>query len=245
MTYENNSLEQKISDVAVRIKSLREDVGINAEEMAAKLDLPLEEYLSYESGQKDFSFTFIYKVAGACGVEITDLMEGQSPILREYTVTRKGMGTPIVRRQGFSYQRLAPLFKNKIAEPFYVKIPYSEELENGPAHYATHKGQELDIVISGSMRITVGGNSEVLNEGDSIYYDSSLPHDEVALDGKDCEIYAIVMNTDDSDNYSYLEEVVYPSITNVDKANLVNPVYEKWVETSTDAKGVILSLIHI
>mgnify|MGYP003310959376 CR=1 FL=1 len=82
--------ELKIREVAERIRAVRESVGCSPEEMAQKTDVTVEEYLAYESGTKDFSFTFIYKFADACGVEITNIMEGVSPRLSSYNITRKG-----------------------------------------------------------------------------------------------------------------------------------------------------------
>ncbi|MBR3789429.1 MAG: AMP-binding protein, partial [Clostridia bacterium] len=58
----------------------------------------------------------------------------------------------------------------------------------------THAGQELDIVIEGKLKVQVGEHYEILEAGDSIYYDSSTPHGMIAVDGKDCTFYAIVLN---------------------------------------------------
>ena len=175
--------ETKIKEVAERIIRLREDLGLTVEQMAEITDYSVDDYRKFEAGEKDFSFTFIYKCANAFHVEISDLMEGSSPELRGYTVTRKGEGVPIVRREGFVYNRLASKFKNKTVEPFHVVIPYSEEALSKPLHLASHAGQEMDIVLKGTLRMIVGSHTEILHEGDCIYYDSSMPHDEIALDG--------------------------------------------------------------
>ncbi|MBQ3885297.1 MAG: cupin domain-containing protein, partial [Ruminococcus sp.] len=180
--------EVKIKEIAERISNLREDLGFSVEEMAANTGCSVDDYKKYESGEKDFSFTFIYQCANTFNVDITDLMEGSSPELSGYTITRKGEGVPIVRRKGFTYNRLASKFKNKTVEPFHVIIPYSEEALSQPLHMASHAGQEMDIVLKGTLRMTVGSHTEILHEGDCIYYDSSMPHDEVALGGEDCEI---------------------------------------------------------
>ena len=173
----NMNPEYKIREVAERIRATRESVGLTPEEMAAKAGVSVYEYLAYEGGAKDFSFSFIYKFANACGVEITDLMEGESPRIKSFDITRKGEGLPIARRKGLSYLRLAPQFRNKIGEPFLVTIPYVDEKFRVP-HPHTHEGQELDIIISGKLKVRIGDNEEILEEGDSIYYDSSEPHDE-------------------------------------------------------------------
>ena len=83
ITFGQGSVENKIMEVTQRIISLRLDMGLTQAEMANKIGLSEEEYCFYESGNKDFSFTFIYKIAQVCGVEITDIMEGSSPGLTE------------------------------------------------------------------------------------------------------------------------------------------------------------------
>lgn len=235
-----NTTEEKIHEVAQRIRSLRQDMGISCETMAAKTGFSTEDYKKMENGETDFSFTFIHKCAGIFGIDITDLMEGDSPELTSYTVTRKGEGMPIVRRAGFAYNRLAHKFKNKIAEPFHVVIPYSEEALNRPLHLGSHAGQEMDIVVKGTMRIILGNHTETLHEGDSIYYDSSVPHDEIALGGEDCEIYAFVMAPNGTSQPSaYHENVQEYVATNTDKAGISHPVADKFVTCETDASGIL------
>ena len=54
--------------------------------------------------------------------------------------------------------------------------------------------QHISVVIDGKLKVQVGEHSEILEAGDSIYYDSSTPHGMIAVDGKDCTFYAIVLN---------------------------------------------------
>ena len=240
----NNNLnpEFKIREVAERIKATRESVGLTPEEMAAKIGVSVFEYNAYEGGAKDFSFSFIYKFANACGIEITDLMEGESPHINSFDITRKGEGLPIARRKGLSYLRLAPKFRNKIAEPFLVTIPYVDEEYRVP-HPHTHEGQEMDIVISGQLKVQVGDNIEILNEGDSIYYDSSEPHDEWAVGGKECKFYAIVCGTAQPQQiFNHLEPVLIPGVTNFDLANIKDPISDKFVSVETDKDGALTGI---
>ena len=237
----NNSMnpEFKIREVAERIKLTRESVGLSPEEMAEKCGISAYEYMAYEGGAKDFSFTFIYKFANECGVEITDLMEGESPHINSFDITRAGEGLPIVRRKGLTYMRLAPNFKNKIGEPFLVTIPYVDEKYRVP-HPHTHEGQEMDIVISGQLKVQVGDNIEILNEGDSIYYDSSEPHDEWAVGGSECKFYAVVFGANAPQRaIQHLEPVILPGVTNFDLAKIENPVADKFVEVDTDESGAM------
>ncbi len=180
----------KLKEIALRVKELREISGLTAEEMAKKTDVSNEAYEAFEKGESDFGFTFIYKCADCFGVEIKDLLEGTSPLLSMYNVTKKGEGMPIERKSGFEYHHLAPEFKNKTAEPFHVKIPYCHMEEPS---FSSHAGQELDIVIKGRLKIRINDRTEILEAGDSIYYNSGEPHALTALSEEGVEIYAVVM----------------------------------------------------
>lgn len=191
-------MDNKISQMAERIKGLRLIMEFTPEEMAEACGVTVKEYSDAESGNSDFSFTFLYKCANKFGVDITELISGESPRLLEYTVVRKGKGLPIERRKGFLYQHLGYLFKNRSAEPFKVLAKYSAEEQNKPIHLSTHEGQELDYILSGSLKFQVDDHVEVLNEGDTVYYDSGHGHGMVAVGGKDCEFLAIVFKKRES-----------------------------------------------
>ena len=100
-------LDYKIQEMAARIRELREIENISAEEMAKKTDLTVEEYLLCETGKSDLNFAFIYRCALAFGVDVTDIIEGSSPKLRSYTLTRKGNGQKIEKAHGMIYYNLA------------------------------------------------------------------------------------------------------------------------------------------
>ena len=183
----------KLHDVAVRIKEMREICGFSETEMAEKTEVTLEEYKKYEAGELDFPFTFIHKCSLAFDIGITDLLEGKSAHLKSYTVTRKGKGQETAKEKGISIQNLAPLFRGKIAEPYWVRYEYNAELQNKPIHTTKHSGQEFDFVMSGRLKVRIGDNIEYLETGDSIYYNSSTPHGMIAVDGEDCLFVAVVL----------------------------------------------------
>ena len=187
-------LDYKIREMAGRIRELREIEGKTPEEMAASTDVSVQEYLRCENGLSDLNFAFIYRCAIALGVNVTDIIEGQSPKLKSFTMTRAGAGEEIANAHGMTYYNLAYAFQNRIAEPLYVKSAYVEGAENRDVELTTHEGQELDIVISGQLLVQIGEHSEILSPGDSIYFNSSSPHGMIAVGGQDCEFYAIVLN---------------------------------------------------
>ena len=117
--------------------------------------------------------------------------------MSSYTITRKGKGQATAKEDGIEIQNLAPQFRKKIAEPYWVRYEYNEEQQNKPIHLAKHSGQEFDFVMSGRLKIQIGDNVEYLSEGDSIYYNSSTPHGMIAVDGEDCTFLAMVMNDEE------------------------------------------------
>ena len=135
----------------------------------------------------------MHKCALAFGVELTDLLEGQSAKLSSYTVTRRGMGPVTASEDGITIQNMAAMFRQKLATPYWVTYQYSKELQSQPIHTTTHDGQEFDLVVKGTLRVRVGEHEEVLHEGDSIFYKSSTPHGMIAVDGQDCVFLAMIM----------------------------------------------------
>ena len=192
---ENNMTEMtyKIKEIAGRIRELREIHGITVEDMAQRTGLSVEEYLQCEAGNRDLNIAFLYRCTLSFGVDFGDLLEGHSPKLRSYALTRKGDGQRIEEAHNMIGFNLAAGFRNRIALPLYMKLKYTPGAEHQEIPVTTHEGQECDIVISGRMKIQIGANTEILNPGDCIYYDSSTPHGMVAVDG-DCAFYAMVLS---------------------------------------------------
>ena len=225
--------KNQLLEIAERISDMREIMGFSESEMAEKTEVSLALYKAYESGEVDLPFTFIHKCALAFGIDITDLLEGHSSTLTSYTVTRKGMGQQTAKETGIDIMNMAPKFKNKLAEPYWVRYEYSDELQHQPIHLTKHSGQEFDLVLSGALLVQVGTNKEILHEGDSIYYNSSTPHGMIAVEGKDCVFCAMVMNGEDSEEYS-----MKTSIAPIPSASR-HLLCEKFVECTERENGVL------
>ncbi len=223
----------KLKEVAKRIREMREICDITETDMAKKTEVSLEDYKAYENGELDFPFTFIHKCSLAFGIGITDLLEGQSAHLSSYTVTRKGQGQETAKEDGIEIQNLAPLFRKKIAEPYWVRYEYSEELQNKPIHLTKHSGQEFDFVMSGRLKVQIGENVEYLSEGDSIYYNSSTPHGMIAADGRDCLFVAVVLPGED-----VKENVIRDTIVSAHSGNK-EYVSSKFVECTEAENGAL------
>ena len=186
--------EPNIKEVANRIRALREDFGLTMQEMADATGRSVAEYAAQESGDQDLSFTFLYKCAKKLGVDVIELLTGETPHLKGYSLVRAGEGLSIKRRAGFEYLHKAPHLGNKLAEPFVVTAPYLEEEHDKPIHLSYHKGNELDFIISGHLRFAYEDKIEEVGPGDTLMYDSGRGHGMIAIGGEPCVFLAIVMN---------------------------------------------------
>ena len=237
-------LEFKLQEMAQRIRTLREIVGLTAEEMALKTGVSVSEYSDCEAGRSDLNFAFLYRCALALNVDVTDIIEGSSPRLAGYTVTRKGDGQQIQKAHGMTYFNLASAFKNRIAEPLYVVSEYDENAQNADIELTSHDGQECDVVVKGALKVQVGDHIEVLHQGDSIYYDSSIPHGMIAVEDADCEFYAFVLNP----NSEPIDKIVHAGVRDFTlapakrKADEVHWVWDDFVIPQEDDHGRLTAI---
>ena len=235
-------LDFKIQEMAGRIRALRDLEGLSTAEMAAKTGVTEEEYLRCEAGKSDLNFAFIYRCAMALSVNVTDIIEGYSPKLKSYTVTRAGAGQEVSRAHGMTYYNLAYAFRDRIAEPLYVRSVYDPSALQKDIELTTHAGQECDLIIEGNLLVQVGEHKEILGPGDSIYFDSDTPHGMIAVNGRDCVFYAIVLNPT-GEPIPELSEI--PSVT--DKKALKSEdkkdrIYRNYIDVTENENGTPTSI---
>ncbi|MBQ3015134.1 MAG: AMP-binding protein, partial [Clostridia bacterium] len=232
----SNLSSNTLQEVALRIREMREIFDFSVETMAEKTEVSVAEYCRYESGELDFPFTFIYKCAQAFGIGMTDLLEGRSAHLSSYTVTRRGQGQQTAKEDGIEISNLAPMFRKKLAEPYWVRYEYNPDLQNRPIHLTKHSGQEFDMVLKGKLKVQVGDNVEYLGEGDSIYYNSSTPHGMIAIDGEDCLFVAVVL-PGENEKEDVIRDTLIPMRT--PKRELV---CDRFISTVEDENGLLQSI---
>ena len=185
-------MEQQTKLIAERLKWARTNSDLTPEDLAQACGITAEEYLELEKGDQDYSFNFLYKCALALGMDLSELASGTDPKLGFFTLTRAGGGMPIRREHDFQYRHLAPFLRRRLSEPFIVTAPYHAGNETGPIELATHPGQEFDMVLEGQLRVILDEHEFILNEGDSIFYDSHHAHGLAAVGGRSCKFLAIV-----------------------------------------------------
>ncbi|NLP25811.1 MAG: cupin domain-containing protein [Clostridiales bacterium] len=186
-------MDYNIKGVAERLKGLREMMGYSVEYVCGELDITKDELELIESGEKDFSITLIYKCSELYGVDLIEILTGDNPKLQKYTIVRKDKGLPIERRERFEYQHLAYMFKNKSIEPLIVNAPYDSSDDDKPILLSSHEGQEFDYVLEGTLKFVIDGKTEIVNAGDSVYYDSKTPHGMIAINSEGCRFLAVLI----------------------------------------------------
>ena len=233
---------EKLASTLERLKGLREQFNISVEEMAKAANITAEEYLKIESGKADVSFTFLFKCASKLGVDLSSIVSGGEPRLTSYTYTKKDDGMEIKRREGFNYTHLAYLFKDRLSEPFVVTAKYSKTLENSAIALSQHAGQELNYILEGSLKVQIDSNIEILNSGDSLYYDGRKKHGMVAINGKDCKFLSVVIKGGGKpeDEVEFIPKFEKKKTVNIIKDD--NRIYKKFVKETIDENGMLTDI---
>jgi transcriptional regulator with XRE-family HTH domain len=184
-------MTEQIKQIAERIKEIREISGISSETLAVKLGVSTDVYLNYESGDTDIPVGIVFKICELFNIELSVMLGGDNPKLRIYGVVRKGKGLKLERRKQYKYESLAYNFIHKEAEPFMVTV--DPRPENSLLEFNSHPGQEFNYVIKGTMMTIIDGHEIILNEGDSVYFDSGYKHAMRALNNEEVKFLAIVL----------------------------------------------------
>lgn len=180
-----------LKQIGNRIKGLRESLELSTSKMSYKLEVDEKDYILYEAGEKDISISFLQRIEREFNVVISVLMFGEEPHMSSYFVTRKNKGVSVERVSAYKYQSLTAGFSNNVAEVFMVTV--DPKPEDTDYFKNIHAGQEFNMVVEGSMSININGKDMILEEGDSIYFDSSLPHGMKALNNKKVKFLAVIL----------------------------------------------------
>lgn len=184
-------MTEQIRHIAERLKEMRELSDFTVESLSKELNLSPKLLEQYESGTIDIPVGVLHNAAQAFNVELSVLLTGENPKLHVYCVTRKDKGLNVDRRKQYKYEELAANFVDKKAEPFIVRIPPPEKLK--PMEFNSHPGHEFNYVIEGTMKLVINNHELLLEEGDSIYFDSGYPHAMQSASKQPVKFLAIVL----------------------------------------------------
>lgn len=180
-----------LKQIGERIKGLREAIELTTAQIAYKLEVEENDYIKFENGEEDISISFLQRIEREFNVDMATLMFGEEPRMSSYFVTRKNKGVSVERVSAYKYQSLTAGFSNNVSEVFIVTV--EPKPENNDYFKNIHAGQEFNMVLEGSMSININGKEIILEEGDSIYFDSSLPHGMKALNNKNVKFLAVIL----------------------------------------------------
>ena len=160
------------NEIGARLRELRESSDYTIEELASELRLSPEVYASYEENGKDVPISVIYEIANKFKVDFTEIATGQPARLDTYHIIRRGEGKVVNRNPEYHFEDLAYRYADKIMQPLLVTL----EPSDARAKLITHPGQEFNLVLEGTVIITLGDKEFTLTDGDSIYFNPTIPH---------------------------------------------------------------------
>ena len=184
-------MNDQLKMIAARLHGLREVLELSKDEVAESCQIPVEIYAKMEKGELDFSVSVLQKISRKYGIELDVLMFGEEPRMSTYFLTRAGSGISVERTKSYKYESLASGFRGRKADAFIVTVE-PKNIE-GEIQYNTHDGQEFNLELEGRMLLTINNKELILNQGDSLYFDSSLPHAMRTLDGKAVKFLAVII----------------------------------------------------
>ena len=181
--------------VGEKIKSLREAKGIRIEELAERSGLALEQIQRIETNIDLPSLAPLIKISRVLGVRLGTFLDDQTEL--GPVVCRKADATDTISfsnnathsRRHMQYHSLSKSKADRHMEPFIIDV--DETTDTGYV-LSSHEGEEFIYVMEGTMEVAYGKNTYVLEPGDSIYYDSIVPHHVHAFQGQRAKILAVI-----------------------------------------------------
>ncbi|MBE6817964.1 MAG: helix-turn-helix domain-containing protein [Ruminococcaceae bacterium] len=159
-------------EIGARLRELREVSDYSIEELANELGIDPAVYASYEKNGKDVPISVIYEIAQKFKVDFTEIITGNTAWLDTYHLIRRGEGKNVNRNPDYHFEDLAYRYGNKIMQPLLVTLDPNDAV----AKLITHSGQEFNMVLEGTVIITLGNKDIVMHPGDSIYFNPTIPH---------------------------------------------------------------------
>lgn len=181
-------MNEKIRDIAARIKGLRLLSGLSSQEVAKVVNVSVEAYEQYESGEDDIPVSLINELSDYYKVDMTEILTGVSPKLHDVCLVKKGEGLRIERYDQYEFQSLAYKYAKRKIEPLLVTLN-----PNKAPELVTHRGQEFNYCLEGQMMVVIGKDEYVLNPGDSLYFNSLLPHKMLAMNGREAKFLTVIL----------------------------------------------------
>jgi len=178
-----------------KIRNIREIRNVTLEELSERTGISLKVISSIENGSYMPNLTPLIKIARVLGVRLGTFLddeEGIGPVVVRHN--SKNYGIHFSEKEnngstGLDFYSLAPSKSGRHMEPFIIDV-INDSSKEYPL--SDHEGEEFLYVLSGAIEIYYGKEKYVLNKGDSIYYDSIIPHNVHAFGSENAQILAVV-----------------------------------------------------
>jgi len=172
-----------------RVKMYREKLGLTAEQLSVNSGLSLRLINDIESGVTYPPIGSIIRLSRALGQRVGTFMDDQ--FIKDPLIVRvnERVEETSSHRGADGHYHYYPLGKGKTdrhMEPLYIRIEADEKEE-----LSSHEGEEFVIVISGEIRLIYGKETHMLKAGDTLYYNSLVPHHLGSVNGP-AEIFAVI-----------------------------------------------------
>ena len=169
--------EEISAEIGMRVKKVRESHGLSIFDVYLRTDISVELLSQIEAGKVVPPLGAVVKLAKAFELKMGYFISGEEE--KAYTIVRSDdrevtprFDSGKEKRHGYAYEHLAPHKTDRYMEPFLVSLEPSETEEER----SSHDGQEFIFVVQGEMEVRLGEEIHILQPGDSIYYDSTVPH---------------------------------------------------------------------
>ena len=184
-------MDDQLRQIGERLRGLRDVLDIPADEGAETIGVSVEKYEKIEQGEADITISNLMKIAKKYGISTEELIFAETPHMKSYFVVRNGQGVSIERTKAYKYQSLVSGFVGHKADVFIVTVEPKPEAH--VVYKNSHPGQEFNLVLEGKMELYIAGKTIVLEEGDSIYFDSTKPHGMLAVGNKAVKFLAFTV----------------------------------------------------
>ena len=182
--------------VGEKIKSIRETKQISLSELAERTGLAEEQIVRIENNVDIPSLAPLIKIARALGVRLGTFLDDQDEVgavicrKKELNNSTISFSNNVMNaRTHMQYHSLSNSKADRHMEPFIIDIETTEETNY---ELSSHEGEEFIFVMEGAVEISYGKNNYVIEAGDSIYYDSIVPHHVHGYQGQAAKILAVV-----------------------------------------------------
>ena len=175
--------------LGARIRKYREQLGLSQEQLAVNAGLDAGFVADVEDDLVYPPIGNIIKLSRALGQRVGTFMDDQfrpDPIITRSGAVEEETASHRGAKGHYHYFPLGNGKSDRHMEPLFIRIEEDESKE-----MSSHEGEEFIIVMSGKVLIKYGKMEEVLCAGDTVYYNSVVPHFLGAVDGP-AEIYAVL-----------------------------------------------------